>query len=305
MAGELRRLSNAPPSLRLFDIAADGRLLVAVDDWRDAMLASFPGAHQEADVTQFDEPNVQAISSDGERVLFTESGDAGGQHYKTMLLDNRKHSSRTIACGRAMALSPDGQLALVLDPQDTTALTLVSLQDGSSKRIYGGGLHYQWARFLPHREILAGASYAAGTLMLFRQSLYGDPPTALAGLPYVDYPSIAPDGCKAVGRSGDDFLLLDLCEKSARSLAVPDGALPAGWSADNRSVVLALINEMPPTLMKLELGSNSLTKWTALRIPEPSSFAQLGSIAAAPDTGAYAYSVEQQLSRLYVVEGWS
>src|SRR5581483_3168937 len=116
--GEVRRMSNTPASLHLFDIAPDGRALVSVDDPRGAMLAAFPGAAKEIDVTQFDEPSVQAMSSDGERLLFTESGDAGGQHYTTLLFDNTRHSSRVIASGRAMAMSPDDRFALILDPDD-------------------------------------------------------------------------------------------------------------------------------------------------------------------------------------------
>jgi Tol biopolymer transport system component len=234
-------------------------------------------------------------------VLFTESGDAGGQHYKTMLFDNTSHSSRTIGVGRAMALSPDGRLALAMDAQDNSSLTLFSLPDGSSKRIPGHGVRYQWARFLPHDEILAGASDCVGKLKLFRQSTAGGAPVPVAGLPYLDFPSVAPDGCKVVGRTGSDVLLLDVCRKSVRTLTVPPGVMPGGWSADSRSVVLATASSMSPTLLKLELGSNTLTKWKPLRIPEAAS-ARFGSIAAAPDAGAYAYTIAQQLSRLYIVD---
>lgn len=304
-SGVLRRLLNTPASLRLFDIAADGRLLLSVDNVRGAMMAHFPGAHEVADVSQFDEPNVQAMSSDGQRILFTESGDAGGQHYKTLLLDNRNHSSRIIGSGRAMALSPDGFLALLVDPQDNRTLTLVPLQGGSSKRISGGGLHYQWARFLSQDVILAGASSSTNPLMLYRQSLDGSAPTALSGLPYLDSPAIAPDHCNVVGRSGTDLMLVNFCGKMVQRLQVPAGALPVAWSADGAFVVLALTSDMPPSLVKLDIGSSSLTKWNQLYIPQASSSAELGSIAAAPEAGAYAYSIEERLSRLYIVDGWS
>ena len=304
-SGVLRRLSNAPASLRLFDIAADGRLLLSVDDIRGAMLARFPGSHEAADVSQFDEPNVQAISSDGQRILFTESGDAGGQHYKALLLDNANHSSHIIGSGRAMGISPDGRQVLLLDPQDNRTLAIVPLQGGASKRISGGGLHYQWARFLSPDVLLAGASFSTGPLMLYRQSLDGSSPTALTGLPYLDYPAIAPDRCRAVGRSATDVVLVNFCQKTAEPLHVPAGAVPAAWSADGTSVVLALTSEMPPALVKLDLRSNSLTKWKPLYIPQASFSAQLTSIAAAPEAGAYAYSVEERLSRLYIVDGWS
>jgi Tol biopolymer transport system component len=304
-SGVLRRLSNTPASLRLFDIAADGRVLLSVDDIRGAMLAQFPGAHEAADVSQFDEPYVQAMSSDGQRILFTESGDAGGQHYKTLLLDNTNHSSRIIGSGRAMGMSPDGRLVLLLDPQDNQTLAIVPLQGGSCKRISGGGLRYQWARFLSQDVLVAGASFPTGRLMLYRQSLDGSSPVALSALPYLDYPAIAPDHCRAVGRSATDLMLVNFCQNTAEPLHVPAGAIPAAWSADGTSVVLALTSEMPPAIAKLDLGSNSLTKWNPLHIPQNSSSAALNSIVAAPEAGAFAYSIEEQLSRLYIVDGWS
>jgi hypothetical protein len=297
-------MSNTPASLHLFDIAPDGRVLVSVDDPRGAMLAGFPGVAKEIDVTQFDEPSVQAMSSDGERLLFTESGDAGGQHYTTLLFDNTLHSSRVIGLGRAMAMSPDGRFALILDPQDDAALTLVPLQPGASRRISGHGLHYQWARFLSNNSILAGGSYSAGPLLLYRQSLDGSAPKSVSGLPYLDNPAIAPDGERVVGISGKNLLLVNVCDRSVQSLPFQRVAVPVAWSGDGRFVFLADTSATPPSLVKFELDSKSVTTWKSLQTPQ-SSFAQLGGIAAAPDIGAYAYSIYQDLSRLYVVDGWS
>jgi DNA-binding winged helix-turn-helix (wHTH) protein/WD40 repeat protein len=303
--GVLHRLSNAPPSLRLFDIAPDGRALVTVDDFRGLMLAQFPGTGIETDVSQFDQPNPAAMSADGSRVLFTEAGDAGGQHYKTMLLDGSKHSSRIVGSGRAMSLSSDAQYALLLDRQDDTFLTLVSLRDGSSRRISGSGLHYQWGRFLGS-DILAGAAYSGGPLMLFRESVEGESggPIALAGLPYIDYVAVAPDGCKAIGRSGPDFLLLNVCDKEVRALPIAETAVPAGWSRDSDSFAFAMVSKTAIKLMKFYIRTSSVLEWKQLQIPEPTSSSELTGITAAPDTGAYVYSVEQQLSRLYFVDGW-
>jgi DNA-binding winged helix-turn-helix (wHTH) protein/Tol biopolymer transport system component len=303
--GVLRRLSDAPASLRLFDIASDGRLLVAVDELHSAMLARFPGEAEAADVSQFDNPNVQAISHDGQRILFTESGDAGGQHYKALLLERGKHASRVIGPGRAMALSPDGRLALLIDPQDNDAITLTQLDGGSGRHISGGGLHFQWARFLNANEMLAGASYPNAPLMLYRQSLNGGAPRALNGLPFLDYPVVAPDGCRVVGRSSQDVLLVNICDKTTRRVRAPSDALAIAWSADGRSVVVALVSKSPPSLVKLDITTDTLTAWKTLYVPQPSALEHLGSLAAAPDVNAYAYSVDQQLSRLYIVEGVS
>ncbi|HEX4748907.1 MAG TPA: winged helix-turn-helix domain-containing protein [Bryobacteraceae bacterium] len=304
-SGVLRRLSNAPTSLRLFDIAPDGRLLMAVDEMHSAMLARFPGEVEAADVSQFDDPNVQAISNDGQRILFTESGDAGGQHYKTLLLERGKHASRLIGPGRAAALSPDGRLALLIDPEDNDALTLAQLDGGSARHISGGGLHYQWARFLTRNAMLAGASYPNGPLMLYRQTVSGGAPEALDGLPFVDYPVVAPDGCRVAGRSSKDVLLVNICDKTTRRVPAPSDALEVAWSADGRSLIVGLVSKSPPSLVKLDITTDALTTWKTLYVPQPSGFGHLGSLAAAPDVNAYAYSFDQQSSRLYLVEGVS
>ncbi|MBV8531346.1 MAG: winged helix-turn-helix domain-containing protein, partial [Candidatus Eremiobacteraeota bacterium] len=295
MRGELRHVSNEPTSLRIFDIASDGRALISVEEIGATMIARFPGAHTETDLTQFDSSNVAAISDDGQRLLFTEAGDAGGQHYSTFLFDNTQHSSRYVGQGRGMALSADGRLALLLDPQDDTSLRLVPVDQGLPTRISGHGLHYQWARFLDKKGILAGGSYAKGPLMLFRQSLDGSPPTVLAGWPYVDYPAVSPDGGKLAGLYGKDVLVVDFCEKSVQPIQMDQAAIPAGWSADGKSIVLATLSRTRPQLLTYEVAAKSLRVWKELQVA-PASFSGLSGAVAAPGADAYAYSLHHDFS---------
>jgi hypothetical protein len=153
--------------------------------------------------------------------------------------------------------------------------------------------------------MLVGDSYPNGPLTLYRQSLNGGAPELLDGLPFVDYPVVAADGCRIIGRSSKDLLLVDICEKTTRTISAPPEAVPAGWSADGRSVTLALLADAHPSLAKLEVTSDALTTWKKLYLPQPSALTHLLSIAAAPDADTYAHSVEQQFSRLYVVDGVS
>jgi DNA-binding winged helix-turn-helix (wHTH) protein/Tol biopolymer transport system component len=302
--GELRHISNAPTSLRIFDMDKNGRALISVEEIGATMLARFPGATTETDLTKFDSSNVAAMSNDGQRVLFTEAGDAGGQHYSTFLFDNKQHTSRYVGPGRGMSLSADGRLALTLDPKDETALTLVPLDNGTQTHISGRGLHYQWARFLDSKAILAGGSYPKGPLMLYRQSLDGSGPTLLGGWPYVDYPVVSPDGGKMVGLYGKDLLLVDFCEKNVHPIQAEQTTIPAGWSADGKSIVLASMSRSRPQFLKYDLTTKSVTVWRDLQVP-PASFSGLSGAVAAPTADAYAYSIHHDFSRLYLVEGWS
>lgn len=305
LAGILRRVTASPTSLRLFDISPNWLVLLSVDDMRNAMVAEFPDASSEKDVTEFDLPNVEAISSDGQRLLFTESGDAGGQHYSTLLFDNKLHRSRMIARGRGMALSPDEHLALAIDPRDTTGLTVVDLQGSGSRRISSRGIHYQWARFLSNNMLLAGGSSNGGPLMLFRQSVRGEEAVAMKQYPYVDRPVVSPDGSKAAGLSDGDLILIDFCEKSTRHLPLKEPMLPVAWSGDGGTLFLAGVTGASPAIYKYDFAKSSVARWKPLRTPRSVSAGYVGAVVAAPGVGAYAYSLHQDLSRLYVVDGLS
>jgi eukaryotic-like serine/threonine-protein kinase len=305
LTGKLRKISTAPASLRVFDIAPNGRVLVSVDEMRNAMFARFPGASQETDVTHFDQSTVQDMSRDGQSLLFTESGDAGGQHYTALLYDYPTRRSRVIGSGRAMALSPDKQMALTLDLEDDSALNLVDLRSGNSRRLSGGGVHYQWARFLSNSVILVGAAPSGTQVMLYRQLLDGSPPRPLAGLPYLDYPVVSSDGGKVVGLSGKDLVIVHICDKSVQTVPLDRVSVPVAWSADQRSLYILPLTSSPLAIMKLDTGSGSLLPWKAIQTSHSPSFGRLCGVAAAPDAGAYAYSFYQNLSRLYVVDGWS
>ena len=305
LTGKLRKISTAPASLRIFDIAPNGRVLVSVDDMRTAMFARFPGENGETDITQFDQPNVQEMSHDGESLLFTESGDAGGQHYTALLYDYPSRRSRVIGSGRAMGLSPDKQLALVLDPEDDTALKLIDLRSGNSRRISGDGIHYQWARFLSKSAILAGAAPSGTQVMLYRQLLDGSAPRPLGGLPYVDYPVVSNDGMKVAGLSGKDLVIVNICDKTVQPVPLDRVSVPMAWSADQRSLLIVPVASSPLVIMKLDIASGSLHPWNTIQTSHSPSFGQLCGMAAAPEAKAYAYTFYQKLSRLYVVDGWS
>src|SRR5207248_9968072 len=58
--------------------------------------------------------------------------------------------------GLAMALSPDGRSALVLDATDRKRLRLLPIGPGRPRELRVNGLDYQWARFFPDgKELLA------------------------------------------------------------------------------------------------------------------------------------------------------
>src|SRR4030095_2704140 len=67
----------ATGTLTLHDIAKDGRVLFARDDWRSGIAGAGPGASKERDLSWHDWTVARDISDDGKVVSFDETGEAG------------------------------------------------------------------------------------------------------------------------------------------------------------------------------------------------------------------------------------
>jgi DNA-binding winged helix-turn-helix (wHTH) protein len=307
MAGRLRKISNSPFSLQLFDISRDGRALIALDDMRVRMTAQFAGDEIVHDVSNFDCSHVDDIARDGRLILFTEASSAVGAGYAAYTLDRESHRAVRFASGRALALSPDGKSALTIDPEDRGALTLTSLATGASRKILGGGFEYQWAKFLPARSgqnretLLVGGAYPIEPLVICKQSLDGGTPVAISNVPYMDYVEVSPDGSRLAGITASQLHVFDLRSGKSQPILAGERALPVAWSADGEYVYAALRGEKPDRIIKANLRSGQREIWETIG----ASGARLASVVAAPEAGAFAYSTEFNLSRLYLVAGWS
>ena len=167
--GQIRQLSKQPSSLRLLDVSRDGRVLLAIDDMRMTMRAAAAGT--EADISQFDYSHIDAITKDGNLLLFTESGDAGGRHYSAYTYDRRSQVARRFSSGRGLSLSPDGKQALTVDPQDRTSLTLTTLASGRATILRVPRFSYQWAYFLSGRRLIVAGAFTGQQLATFYQDI--------------------------------------------------------------------------------------------------------------------------------------
>lgn len=300
--GSLRRVSNGPFSLHLFDVSRDGRALVALDDTRVRMTAQLAGDKTAQDVSNLDSSHVDDIAPDGRIILFTEASSAAGAHYAAYTLDRESRRSVRFASGRGLALSPDARSALTINPEDRTALTLTSLANGASRKIVGGGFEYQWAKFLPDgNTLLVGGAYPLEPLTICKQLLNGGTPIAVANVPYMDYVEVSPDGSRLAGVSGSQVQVFDLRSGKIEPILAGERAIPVAWSGDNENLYATTLGDKPDRILKVNLRSGRREIWKTIG----GSGGHLTALVAAPEAGAFAFSTEVNLSRLYVVAGWS
>lgn len=300
-SGKLRKLSNEPSSLRLLDVASDGRALLAIDDTRMILRAALSGS--EAEISQFDSSHIDDITQDGNVLLFTEGGDAGGRHYAAYVYDQSSHTAKRFGSGRALSLSPDGKQALTVDPQDRTALTITSLESGGSIRVPGHEFRYQWARFINKSKLMVGGSYPGQSLTICYQNIADGKLVPISDAPYLDYVTISPDEKKISGWADGKTQVFDLVTKTVHRVLPQVSTMPVVWSADGRSLYLLAWKDCSYSILKLDMDTNQAVSWRTIAPQNAGTFVRLAGVAAAPNSNTYAYSLDLQLSRLYLVDG--
>jgi DNA-binding winged helix-turn-helix (wHTH) protein/WD40 repeat protein len=306
--GKLRRISNSPLELRLLDISNSGRALVSLDDYRVTMMAELPGSSAETDLSKFDFSFVEDISSDGKLLLFTEGGTGGGQHYTAFVHNQQTHETIRVGPGRGMALSPDKKWALVIDPKDRSALNLLPLGPGQPKKIPGGGFHYQWAKFAgpDGNKLLVGGSYPNSPAMIGMQVIDSGGPVKLEGIPYMDHVLVSRDGLRLAGLIPDGGLsAADLTTGKLVATVPHSASLPVAWSSDDHYLYTLNFAGNPGEVVQTNLETGKTGLWKSLGPRDVTGFVGLPSAVAVPEIGAYAYSAAWDLSRMYVVDGWS
>ncbi len=306
--GRVRRISNSPLELRLLDISNSGRALVSLDDYRVTMMADVPGSPAEKDLSKFDFSFVEDISSDGKLLLFTEGGAGGGQHYTAFVHNQQTHETIRVGPGRAMALSPDKKWVLVIDPNNRGVLNLVPLGPGQPKRITGGGFQYQWARFAGSdgSKLLVGGSYPSNPAMIGMQFIDSGRPVKFDGVPYMDHVVVSRDGLKLAGFiPAGGLAALDLATGKILGSLPHTASIPVAWSNDDRKLYTLSLGGKPGSVLRTDLDTGKTELWKSLGPQDVTGFVGLASVVAVPEIGAYAYSAAWDLSRMYVVDGWS
>ncbi len=306
-AARLRMISDTPSSLRLLDISRTGRVLIAVDDVRMTMRGAPGLTASESDLSNFDLSHADDISSDGRLVLFTEGGDAGGQHYATYIHDQKWGQTFRVASGRGLAISSDGTRILTVDPQDRSALTVIALGSREQTKIPGHGFQYQWARFLADgKKLLVGGAYAGEPLTICTQLLGGGSPVPVTGMPYLDFVAVSSDGSRVAGVDGNaSCIMFAISHQAARQISTALDAFPVAWSSDNADLYALMSRESVYRIVRIDPQTGNLNLWKTITVGDSPGALGLAGIAMAPTTGAYVYSIGFDLSSLYLVDGWS
>jgi len=307
LAGVERLLAREPGTMTLQDVTRDGHVLLTRDVVRVGMVGLPPGAAKETDLSWLDWSAPSDLSADGKMLLFTESGEGGGENYSAYFRTTDGAPAVRLGSGSAYALSPDKKWVLASQPRAPLENVLLPTGPGESHKMTHSGVTLLRAHWLPDgkRYLFIGHEKDRG-LRLWVQTLESDKPTPISpeGIRAAQW-VISPDGALVAAAQRDRRgYLFPVDGGDAKEIAgFPEGYIPVSWSGDGKTLLIYNPGDLPAKVEHLNLATGQRQPWKSLMPGDAAGVTDLGPILVTPDGKTYVYEYGRTLSDLYLVEG--
>ncbi len=305
--GSVRVLAQATGGLTIQDVSRSGRVLIVQDKARQGISALLPGADKERDFSWLDWSLLEDISSDGQTILFDETGEGGGAGYSVLVRRADGSPAVRLGEGGAWGLSPDGRTALAIAGDvPNQKIVLYPLGAGEPRSLPTAGLRLENGSFLPdgRRVVFSGSEPERG-VRLWIQGIDEQKPRAFSPEGYrLIVRSVSPDGKFVVARGSDRRFYLypvDGGEPTAID-GLEANEVPAGWFGAN-ILGLRRRGELPARIRLLDTRTGRKEAWKEFMPQDAAGVSSIGTVAVTPDRRWYAYSYVRSLADLYVMEG--
>ena len=305
-SGRVRLLARGTGSFTVQDVSKTGRLLLIADKSRKEMSALVPGSPKERDFSWLDWSLPKAISSDGQTMLFDETGVGGGLGYSVYVRKADGSPAVRLGPGVGADLSPDGRLALgVAGSGAARRLVLYPIGVGEPRTLPPNDLRIDLISWLPDGRgfVLSGAEPDRGS-RLWTQGIDDAKPKAFSPEGY-RMNARSPDG-RLVAAVGPDRRLYLYPIAGGEPTPIPGvvpGDVVGGWRQDGRSLFVRRRGEVPLRIMTLDLATGRKDLWKELMPADPAGVSTIAPVLITPDEKSYVYSYTRTLGDLYVVDG--
>jgi eukaryotic-like serine/threonine-protein kinase len=305
--GSIRELAQATGGLTIQDISRNGRVLIVQDKARQGISALLPGAEKERDFSWLDWSLLRDISSDGQTILFDETGEGGGAGYSVHVRRADGSPAVRLGEGAAWGLSPDGRTALAISGDvPKQKIVLYPIGAGESRSLPLPGLRVEDGYWLPDgRRIVFAANEPDRGVRLWIQGIDEQKPRAVSPEGYrLLGKTVSPDGRLVVVRGPDRrvyFYPIDGGEPTPVQ-GLEANEAPAGWSSGN-ILLIRRRGEVPARIRLLDARTGHTEFWKQFLPQDAAGVSSIGGVAVTPDRRWYAYSYVRSLADLYVMEG--
>ncbi|MDP9264226.1 MAG: serine/threonine-protein kinase, partial [Acidobacteriota bacterium] len=256
LSGKERLVLPAAGSLLIYDVAPDGRWLVARSDTARAVVAQDPASGQERDLSWLDFSVGPSISEDGRTIAFSEDSSATGSTYAVCMRKTDGSPVVVLGEGTSGDLSPDGKWVVGIVLTTPPKLVLYPTGAGQARTMERGSLeNYAGARWFPdNKRLLVCGNEPGRAPRCYVQELGGG-----AAQPVTPEGTtggwVSPDGKLILGQiGGGEFFLYPVGEGTPRPvqhLGREDQVIR--WSSDGRSILVFRTNQLPVRLERMDL----------------------------------------------------
>jgi Tol biopolymer transport system component len=306
LAGHQRMVAGMPASLSLYDVASNGRILVARNSWRRGILGLAPGESVERDLSWLDWSRPSDLSADGSFLLFDEQGQGGGAAYSVYLRKTDGSPAVKIGEGYSLALSPDGRWAATTPVDKADRMIFVPTGAGEARTVMLDGLSIGTTSWHPDGRRLLVTALEAGHLprLLVVDQERGAPRPITGEAPGING-SISPDGkWVAVSSQSGPGQLIPFEGGQGRPLpGVGAGELILRWSGDGRDLFVARPAGPMARIERVNVTTGLRSLWKELLPSDKAGLVDIGYYQTSADGRSYVYSYRRNMSALYVGVG--
>ena len=308
LAGKVRMLLDLPVGITLQDVAPDGRVVVALNTKRLAVAYTTLGSKENTDLSWHDWNSARDISADGRFVLFEDASEAAGPGYSVVLRKADGSLPVRLGEGSSGGLSPDGKWAVSVSTTQPLQITLLPTGTGQPRTINVSGVghvHNGWARFLPNgQRIVLNGDDEGHAARCYAVDVQTGVAKAVTPEGYLCGP-VSPDSRSVIGRGpSNSMAVFPLAGGQPKELPRPtDNFVPIQWSDDGTYLFAYHAGEFPSVVYKVEMSTGKETAVQELKPQVPAGVVMIAPVVASRDGKRFAYSYNQTLSVLYLVDG--
>ncbi|MFI5166473.1 MAG: protein kinase [Thermoanaerobaculales bacterium] len=307
LSGRERVVYRALTAIHLYDIGADGRVLLAQEQRRRELWGRAAGAIEDRDLTWMDTSALDSASFDGKTVVINEFGEGGGPDHGVYLRAMDGSAPVRIGSGAVFDLSADGKWVLTIARQGTPGQQVVLLPTGAGqpRELLTESLTYVGGVFSPDgKKIIFGAMKPGEAQRIYVQDVDGGRPREAFGQGLV--PVVTPmsaDGRFVVLDYAGHTLLQSLTGGDPRpipGLSSDEGVF--GFTDDGRVYVG---NSSGPRirLFRVDPATGRRQFWKEIGPADATGAWPIDGVCVTPDGSAYVYNFARRLSDLYLIEG--
>jgi eukaryotic-like serine/threonine-protein kinase len=306
-SGKVRTVLRVPGSLTIHGFARDGKVLLNGDTYRRGTLAHREGEKTDHDLAWFDWTRTQALSPDGQWVLFDEEGEGGGHDYTVYVRKTDGSPAIRLGPGRALALSPDGKWALAEDVK-TRQYILYPTGAGEQRQLTHDNIVHGVGGWTPDGKWIVFDGFEPNNkTRIWIMPAEGGAAKPITPEGIVDS-RVMPDGERTLARNAEGKYFLyplhgDGSPSPVPQLNTDDGAI--GWATDGHTLFVREAAQKAWTMrvVRVDLNTGKRELFKEIEPPDRSGILSLGPIQITPDGKIYVYGFTRRLSDLYVVEG--